>query len=200
MQIELDQQALKEVQSALRGLSRRVPWVQSAALNKTMIGVRTDKSKAIRSHLNLKKAYVDKHITIKKSSPSNVSGSTNTKAKRPGLMTFTGTRSLANNKGVSVKVLADGPRVVLRHAFIAEAKGTTQVFQRDYQGKGAIFRPGFGYSRLPKTHRFPIYRLAGPSLAEYIGHPGVIAQIVILAGERLIANANNLVSYELSKM
>jgi len=199
MEIKLDEQALNEVKSALRGLSKRVSWVQSAAVNKTLIGVRTDKSKEIRSHLNLKKAYVDKHIKIKKSSPSNVRGSTSTKAKRPGLMTFKGTKELKRG-GVSVKVLTSGPSVVLKHAFIAEAKGTTQVFQREYRGKTSVFRPELSYGRLPKSHRFPIYRLAGPSLAEYIGHPEVIADIAELAGERLIANANSLVEYELSKL
>jgi len=199
MQILLDKDALNEVKQALSGLSKNIPNIQSRALNKTMIGVRTDKSAAIRSHLNLKKTYVDKHITVKKSFPSNVQGSVNTKSKRPGLMMFGGTKALKKG-GVSVKVLTSGATVTLKHAFVADSKGATHVFQREYTGKAKMFKPNFAYAKLPKKYRYPIYRLAGPSLAEHIGQKKVIAEISILAGERLIKNANSQVEYELSKM
>lgn len=198
MEIRVDTKDLKSVEKSLSRLKGSVPKVQIRALNKTLTGVKTDKSAAIREDLNLKKKYVGGHIKVYKAGGGKVGGRVSTTSKPVGLINFTGTRQI--RKGVSIKVKKKGARKIISHAFIAAAKGSKQVFGREFKGTRKAFKPGFPYAALPRSYRYPIRRMAGPRLTDNLGKPAVIKKIEIRAGDRLIKNIDHEVTRELAKL
>jgi hypothetical protein len=155
------------------------------ALNKTLTGVRTDKSTVIREDLNLSKRYVDQQIAITRASNTRPEGRVTTRSKPVGLINFTGTRQVT--KGVSVKVKKYGTRSILKHAFIATANNAQNVFWRARIGGKLVAR-------------LPIERLTGPRLTDNLSRPEVIAEVEKKAGARLDTNLAHEIDYEISRL
>ena len=184
MKVEIDQQDLRKVKSMLVHIRDNVKPVQARAINRTLTGIKADVSTAIRADLNLKKQYVDKHITTSKASSRSLLAGVITKSTPIGLINFTGVKQ--NKKGVSVKVKKSAKRSTLKHAFIQRAKNATNVFRRAVEnGK--------------RVARFPIERLTGPRLTDNLSKDEIIKPIEAKAGERLIKNIDHEISRELQK-
>ena len=114
-------------------------------------------------------------------------------------MSFSGTRELKGGKGVSVKLKRKGSREYFRHAFIADAKGTTNVFEREEWGH-ARWIPGYPYWKLPKQYRFGLDRLSGVAIEDYYKDDRIYQKVLNYGGERLVINVNSQIDFELSKI
>jgi len=101
---------------------------------------------------------------------------------------------------VSVKVKTSSSRTVIKHAFIASAKGTVNVFQRRHKTGAGKYDPKIPYGRLPKKYRLPIDRKTGPRITDHLGKPAVFKKIQEQAAARYVKNVDHELSWELSKL
>lgn len=198
MKVDIDIHAQGAKSLLLKGIPNAVNRAQVRGINKTLSGVRTDKSAEIRGEYNLTKKYVDGHIYVTKASFKDPRGRVDTRSRPVGLIDFTGTRQ--TKKGVSVKVKKIGNRIILHHAFIRTIKNARNVFVREYKGKRAKPDPDVAYGRMPKAYRLPIRRLTGPRLTDHLGKPAVIKKIEEKAGARYAKNVDHELSRELERL
>jgi hypothetical protein len=168
------------------------------AINKTLMGTRTDAVGEIYKSLNLTKTRIRKDFSLHKASSTLVRGSVLAKGKPVGLISFTGTKQLKSGF-VSFKVHRGKKFQKLRHAFIARAKGTDNVFERINWGKRP-FRPGFPYAVLPHKYRFPLERKTGPRIEDDYSQKLIIDPVSIMAANRLTKNIDSQIDFEWSKL
>lgn len=197
-EIKIDPTSLTNVQIALAGVKNGASRVLSRAINKTLDGVRTDSVNEISKDITPTKTVIRGTFKVKKTTTSNLKGSTSSIGKPLGLIHYLARQT---QKGVSVKVKRLGVRTLIAGAFIATAKGATNVFWREWHGTKRPVRPGFKYGRLPAyPYRLPIQRLTGPRVPDIMGKPNVMAAILALADVRLDKNLDYQLDYELSKL
>jgi hypothetical protein len=182
MQITINSASMKAL---LDGLKPVITPTLVRAINKTLTGIKTDKSTMIREDLNLPKTYVDQHIVINKAEKTWPEGRVTTRSKPVGLINFTGTRQAI--KGVSVKVKRYGTRSIIPHTFIATAHNAENVWWRSKIGGVRVWR-------------LPIERLTGPRLTDNLSRPEVIGEVEKKAGDRWDANMEHELEWELSKL
>jgi len=209
--IELNKADLANVQIALAGVKNGASRVLSRAINKTLDGVRTDSVNEIAKEITPTKKTIRGTFTVKKTSVSNLEGRTYSRGKPLGLIHYSARQT---KKGVSVKVKRSGKRAIILGAFIAKAKGATNVFWRHYHGpkkgtrtawrssgrSGGQYEGAFPYGALPRKYRLPIERLTGPRIPDSMGNTKVIVVILSAANIRLDKNLKNQLDYELSKL
>lgn len=219
--IQINQEDMKAVRGMLDGIEKSISLVTMRSVNKTLTGVKTDASSAIREKLNVKKSAVDETFKITKATTLNLAAKFQSTGKPLSLTDFIGTRQV--QKGVSVQVRKDKSRTILQRGFIATMKsGHEGVFWRDWQwhhgavGKmskadAAINSSGYvwsaklnrfiPYARLPKIYRLPIQEGYAPRVPDYLGDKGPIMQTVLTkANERLHNNLEHELDFELSKL
>ena len=187
-------QELRVLFSGVRNASTRI---LSRAMNKTLDGVKTDSVNEIAKDITLTKTRIRKTFTVKKTTISNMTGRTFSKGAPVGLINY---QARQTKKGVSVKVKRAGKRSVIPGAFIAKAKGATNVFWRQYKGPRKKPIPGFPYGVLPDPYRFEIHRLTGPRAPDIMDKPEVMKEILAAADVRLDKNLKNQIDYELSRL
>lgn len=208
-----------KVQAMFTDMKNIAGKVMSRAINKTLPGVKTDASSAIRAVLNVKKSTVDKTFKTTNATPINLSASFRSTGEPIPLIGVNYVRQTA--KGVSVKIQKDKRAKVIPSAFIATMKsGHRGVMRRNWsqgaQGKmgkidSAINRSGYIWSAklnryisiawLPKEYRLPIEERFAPRVPDYLGDKGPIMQTVLdKASERLHKKLEHELNYELSKI
>lgn len=197
IQVTIDRSQIKAVRGALYGIRNGFPRVLTRAVNKTLLGVRTDATQEIYNLLNLTKKRIRKDFSITKMTWSSPVARIASTGKPVSLTTFAGTRHVKT--GVSVKIKRTGARKVIRHAFVEEVKGAKQAFRREYRGTRAPFRPGFAYARMPRTYRYPIHRLTGPRIQDIYDDPAVMGKVMEKTDKRLSTHLDREVAYELRK-
>lgn len=214
-QIKIDENDLKKVRNMLSDIQGAGERVTVRALNKTLIGVRTDASAAIREVVTAKKAAVDETIKISKATTGNSTAMIVCTGKPVALIDYS---SRKTKRGVSVQVRKDRPRKVVQGAFIAKMKsGHEGVFWRKYHEKGAkknkmeiqANRAGFAWSEklgrfipmgmLPREYRLPMEERYGPRIPDIMSNDPVMNKILDQAGQRLKDNLDHETDYELSK-
>ena len=212
MEIQIDENQLRDVQTMMTGIKDGYPKVVSRAVNKTLTGVRTDAVGEISKKLNLTKTRIRKDFEIKKATRVYLFGRIVSKGVPVGLAAFTGTKQRA--KGVSVKVKKSGKRTILKHTFLADVTkarsfGTytnTLVFYRLYEGTRAPFRSNFRYGVLPRKYRFPkdpknsLEAKTGPRIQDIYDEPEVMKPVMKMADDRLTVNLQRELNFELSKL
>lgn len=211
---ETDRLNVEKMLSGLKGMGNRVTM---RAVNKTLSGVRTDASAAIRVEVTAKKAAVDDTFKISKASEANLSAYIASTGKPLALIDYS---SRQTNKGVSVQVRKDRTRKVIPGTFIASMKsGHKGVFWRRWHETSgsrkinktdrAIMRSGYVWSAnlnryvsmawLPKKYRLPIEERYGPRVPDIMSNDPVMKSILAKADVRLHTNLLHETEYELSK-
>lgn len=201
--IQINQEDMKAVRGMLDGIEKSISLVTMRSINKTLTGVKTDASSAIREKLNVKKSAVDETFKITKATTLNLAAKFQSTGKPLSLTDFIGTRQV--KKGVSVQVRKDKSRTILQRGFIATMKsGHEGVFWRDWQWHNkpsAKLNRVIPYARLPKIYRLPIQEGYAPRVPDYLGDKGPIMKTVLTkANERLHNNLEHELDFELSKL
>jgi hypothetical protein len=201
--IQINQDDMKAVRVMLDGIEKSIALVTMRSVNKTLTGVKTDASSAIREKLNVKKSAVDETFKITKATTLNLTAKFQSTGKPLALTDFIGTRQV--QKGVSVQVRKDKSRTILQRGFIATMKsGHEGVFWREWQWHNkpsAKLNQFIPYARLPKIYRLPIREGSAPRVPDYLGDKGPIMKTVLTkANERLHNNLEHELEFELSKL
>lgn len=196
--VKLDTSDVLAVRAMLSGIKGGANRAIGQAINKTLTGGRTDATNELTEELNLTKTRVRKDFKVYKAywSGGNPVGSLVSSGKPVGLASFQRTRQ--TKKGVSVQVKKRRPRKVLRHAFIATANKSKNVFWRKKQ-KGVPRKParkGLVYAKLPRKFRYPILRLKGPRIQDIYAKTEVMSPVIRKIDVRLKKN----LSYEVQRI
>lgn len=211
---EADRINIEQMLSGLKGSGGRVTM---RSVNKTLSGVKTDASAAIRAEVTARKAAVDDTFKISKASETKPSAYIASTGKPLALIDYSARQT---NKGVSAQVRKDRARKIVRGSFIASMKsGHKGVFWRRWHEKTSsmkmskadrlITRSGFVWSAnlgryismawLPKKYRLPIEELYGPRVPDIMSNDPVMKSILTKADERLHKNIVHEIDYELSR-
>lgn len=171
------------------------------ALNKTLIGVRTDSVREIREMAPLKALVIRKTMSIKRAKPSLQTGQVVSKGERLNLIHY---KARQTKKGVTVQISKDKPRTLVPGAFIAQPHGGRQVFRRDNYscdyGPRKMKRKNIPWAKLPKKYRLPIHRKTGPAVPDIMGRELVINKIEEKTATRLEKNSMHELEFEISKL
>ncbi len=195
-QLKIDLEGIGAVDSLLLNISKSVVKVQVRAMNKTMTGIKTDTARIVAKDINLTQKRIKKDLRVRKANYSRPVANIVAIGRPVGLASFKGTRQTA--KGLSVKVKRK--RSIIRHAFLAEAKGGRQAFWRKYKGPRKPMRKGFPYGALPRKYRIGqgLKRLAGPRVPDIVSDN--IDKIRRLAGDRMAKNMDHEMTRELKRL
>jgi hypothetical protein len=205
--IQIDQNDMRKVEEMLSDIQKAPAKVTTRALNKTLTGVRTDASSAIREVITASKSAVDGTFRIQKASENRVEAWISSTGKRLPLSAYSVRQT---KKGVSVHVKRVNPRKVIPGTFIATMKsGHTGVFERGarkpmmatWHGQTGQQpkRPNMNYGRLPKKYRLPIQELFGLRVPDVMVYEPTMTTILKQANERLHKNLMHEMDFELSK-
>jgi len=201
--IHVDQNDLNQIKTMLSGIKNAVPRVTQRAVNRTLTGVRTDSTNEVAKVVALKKKVIRVSIKVTKLGRNGGAAYVRCHGKRLPLMAF-GARELKSGKGVTVKVLKNSPRSLIKHAFITKMKsGHEGVFWRkNVHGwkRSNIKRPKKQYAKMPKKYRLPMEELFSFAVPDVMGHGPTMAEIMRLAGIRLKKEVDQALNYELSKL
>ena len=201
IEFKIDAASMNDVKIALAKAEGIYPKVMSRAINSTLTTVRSDAVDAIANDLNLTKTFIRNSFTIRRATYTDVAGAVISSSKPISLIHFIGTRQLAPGKGVSVRVKKSKPIIHFRHAFIAEAKGATQVWERAegiYMGRA--WKRTFPYHHLPRNMRFPIEKMTGPRITDEYSKEQILNVVAARAGEVYAKNLDHELDYELSQL
>lgn len=200
--VKMDEADLAAVLTMCADLKKAAGKVIVRALNKTLAGVKTDASTAIRAVVTASKSTVDATFRVKTVRGEDLSGYFASTGRPLPLSAYSVTQT---KKGVSVHLKRVNPRKVIKGTFIATMKsGHVGVFERDYYGhkKGTPIsrpvRPNVRYGRLPRKYRLPISELFGLRVPDVLGHEPTMKTILIGADKRLHTNLMHELEYELS--
>ncbi|EFK08950.1 conserved hypothetical protein [delta proteobacterium NaphS2] len=196
----IDKSDIQKIKRTLKGIKEAIPKVTQLAVNRTLSGVRTDTTNEVAKVVALKKKTIRATITVKKLGRNNATAYVRCRGSRVPLMAF-GARELKSGKGVSVKVLKEEGRKIVKHAFIAKmSSGHEGVFWRKYEGPRKKWNKKFPYSKIPKQYRLPIVELFSFAIPDVMGNEPTMAEIMRLAGIRLKKEVDRALNYELSKL
>lgn len=142
MEIKID---VKGIDKATRLLGpQRMTKVLQRTLSRLGKIATTKMTKTIHQRYNITQKRTKKAIYIKKPSYQNLTFTITARGKPPGLQHY---KARKTKRGVTVKVLRQGPRKLVKKAFLA------------YPRKG-----GVGIFRRKGKKRYPLVRLYGPSV------------------------------------
>jgi hypothetical protein len=195
--IRIDESDLRNVKAMLSDMKGMATKVTVRALNKTLTGVRTDASSAIRAEITASKSAVDDTFKVEKASSTRLQATIASTGKPLPLIDYS-TRQ--TKKGVSVQVKRTKPRKVIRGAFIVTLKSKHEgAFWREWHGQKKAKRKDLHYGKLPRIYRLPMKQLYGPRVPDIMSNEPVMKLILSQAGERLHNNLAHETDYELSK-
>jgi hypothetical protein len=205
VKVDIDRGDLTRLKATMAAIGKSANPVMARAINKTLMGTRTDAVGEIYKSLNLTKTRIRKDFSLHKASSTLVRGSVLAKGEPIGLASFSGTKQLKSGY-VSFKVHRKEPTTKLRHAFMAPGRGGSLAYGTDLHvwerldwGKRP-FRPGFPYAGLPHKYRFPLERLTGPRIEDDYSQKLIIDPVSIMAANRLTKNVDSQIDYEWSKL
>lgn len=196
--IALNPNDLAKVNRLLGDMKNAVPKVLVRSLNKTLTGVKTDASTAIRAVINAKKATVDASFRTVNATAAILTAHFESKGKPLPLIEFSARQT---QQGVSVQVLKNTPRTVVAGAFIQtiQRSGHKGVFWRVWHGAKQPKRK-LAYGKLPAKFRLPIKERFGPRVPDILSNEPVMQTVLTKANERLHTNIEHELNYELMRM
>lgn len=203
MKIELNKADLTKINVLLSGVKNGAPRVISRAINKTSTGVVATAAKEIGKHYNLTQKRIKQDFKKQFATVANPRGAVIATGEPVSLTTFSGTRQVA--KGVSAMVLKDKPRFTLKHAFIATAKGSKQVFWREYKGPRSTtlykkWKRSGKYATLPEEYRYQIHIRKGPRIEDEYAKPRTQKAVIDYTDDRFKTVLDQELNFELSKL
>jgi hypothetical protein len=194
--IKMDEADLAKVLTMCEGLKNAAGKVTVRALNKTLAGVKTDASSAIRAEITASKSAVDGTFKTEKATTTRVRAAIASTGKPLPLIEYSAKQT---KKGVSVQVKRARPRKVIAGAFIADLKsGHKGAFWREWHGQKKQAKQNLPYGKLPRKYRLPIKQLYGPRVPDIMSNDPVMKIILAQADERLHKNLMHELEYELS--
>ncbi len=207
--IKMNTDDVSRVKTMLADIKGAPERVMSRAINKTLTGVKTDASTAVREIITAKKSAVDATFKSSKATVAKISASLQSTGKPLPLIEYAARQTM---KGVSVQVKKLKPRTVLKGAFIttvrssqqaaAGSSGHTGVFWRTWHDKPANSKGKLRkipYAKLPKKYRLPVEQKFGPRVPDILGDMPVMAVVLKKADERMHTNMERELNYELLK-
>jgi hypothetical protein len=204
--INMKRDDIEKVRFMLSEVKNAPARVISRAINKTLTGVKTDASTAVRGIITAKKSAVDKTFKSSIATLTNLSGAFQSTGRPLPLIDYAARQTKA---GVSVQVKKLKPRKVIPGTFISTVRssqqaeagsaGHTGVFWRVYRGDKKPVKKT-GYSKLPKKYRLPIEQKFGPRVPDILSNEPVMAGVLKKADERLHTNMERELNFELSKL
>lgn len=178
IKVTVDERSFREAAHILRAVPRAVPRVFRRAINRTVDMAATDLKRRVGKQITTKKGEIAKGISKKKATYTNLTGSIGTKAFRPGLLAFPGTKQTKH--GVRYRLSRTAGRKTIEHGFIATMPS----------GHRGVFVRG-GPSRLP------IREARGPSIWKVITDTaGLLKACIDAAGARLGKLINDQIGLE----
>jgi len=173
--VTVDERSFKEAAHILRAVPRAVPRVFRRAIGRTVDMAATDLKRRVGAQITAKKSEIAKGISKTK---TTFYGSIGTKAFRPGLVAFPGTKQTKH--GVSYRISRTAGRRTLEHGFIATMpSGHRGVFIRGAES------------------RLPIREARGPSIWKVITDTaGLLKACIDAAGDRLGKLINDQIGVE----
>lgn len=148
----------------------------SRSLNRSIGGVQTDASRAVRQELTLKAKDVRKDLRVRRARPRGLEAALDVTIRPTGLIKF---RARDTTRGVTVQVKRRAGRKRLPKAFIAQMKsGHKGVFTR---------RKGVG--------RLPVGELFSTAPGQYLDDESVLAPIGDAAQRRFTKELSAQVDY-----
>lgn len=210
IKVEPNQVDIKRYRATLGAIKKNTEPVVYRAINKSIGINRTFSIDKAYAYLNLTKTYIRTKYKAKsgkwlelKAGPGRLYGQYWHTGKPIGLINFIGTRELKNGF-VSVKVLRQGKRRQLRHAFIKSIKGVPNVWQRKPSARGGRTptRTRQQYAAimpyLAEKYRLPIERVEGPRLQD-IFSGSVLSEVEKHAVETFQRKLDEQLVYELNR-
>lgn len=197
MKIEIDQVSIKSVQDSLGELAKSYKPVMVTSINKTLGTAKTQAAARIGAELNLTATRIKQDITIEKANYSKISGAVIAKGEPVGLAEFS---PVDGPTGITVKVLRSSPKTLLKHAFLAPGKSSSNangqklhVFWRQDRSKTTGKVPTGEKSHLPwkmfgDKYRIPLERLTGPRIEDIFGHSRIFDPVNIQAQHVYLLN------------
>lgn len=206
--IKINAEDMAKVKKMLAEIPGAADRVCMRAINDGLVGMKTDASAEIRSEIVLKKSAVDATFKTIKASVTSLLGVFSSTGKPVPLIEY-GARQTA--KGVSVHVKQANPRSVIPGTFIAVVRSKQQMDQGIEGHKGVFWRVwherqrkpfnrNFPYGKLPKKYRLPIVQRYGPRVPDILSNEPVMAAVLKKADDRMHANIERQINYELSKL
>ena len=199
IRIDIDENDLREVRRAFSGMEKIASKVVTRALNKTLTGVKTDASAAIREVLTAKKKAVDETFKIKKASGKDMSAYIASTGKPIPLISFAHQPTKA---GIRIQVRRQSAKKLWPGTFKKQLKSGHQgIFQREYHATPRQpVRPGFPYGKLPREYRLPMKEKFGPRAPDILSNQPVMSKVIKQAQERLHKNIEHEMKFEMSKL
>lgn len=147
---------------------------------------RTRASTAIRARYTVKAATIKNRMKVSKITTAGGVAKITVSGPLLSLTSFAGTRQTA--KGVSVKILQSGTRKLIRHAFLAQSKGSQQAYRRVWRRE----HPAAPLGRTPRTRgmylprhmRYPVERLTVMYPATMFDQDQIYGEIQALLDEK----------------
>lgn len=195
--ININQDDLRNVRTMLADFKGMPERVMMRSLNKTITGVKTDASTAIRKEITASKKAVDATFKLDKATMTKISAAIKSTGRPLPLAEFSARQT---KQGVSTQVKKSKSRSIVHGTFIVTMKsGHTGVFWRIWHGGYKKKNPAVRYAALPTAYRLPMEELFGPRVPDIMGNEPVMKGILIKAGDRLHDNLVHETEYELSK-
>jgi hypothetical protein len=197
--LKVDQGQLNGAKLMLAAVGKSADPIIYRAINKTIDNTQVKAVDMVYQVLNLTKTRIRKDFKKSRAYRSRLSGQLLAEGLPVGFMSFSGTKELKGGKGVSVKLKRKGSREHFRHAFIADAKGGTHVFEREDWGSGPWY-PGYPYFKMPRRYRFGLDRLSSVTIEDYYKDDRIYKTVIDYGGDRLVINIGNQIDFELGKI
>ena len=210
IKIEMDRNDILAVKSALSGIKNGFPRAMARSLNRTIIPARNEAVNLIIKALTGKtKKIIRNAFVIEKASWRHLYASVAAIVEGPkGRIPLYWFRTRKVAGGVRVKVMRDGPMIMLKHAFYAimPAGWLTHkgIFWRatDKVGTGTLKKPLPGYfASLGKDdRRLPIKELFGPTAASIFESEKRIGAVMKHGSDKLFDSLEHEVDYLLGRL
>jgi hypothetical protein len=185
--VRFNEEQLREVNSLFNRLIGDTDEILYRAINRTEDNAQVRAVDLIYQDLNLTKTRIRSDFTKRRAYRGRLRGTLKAEGFPVGLASFTGTRQLVSGL-VSVKVKRTGTRHRLRHAWMAQARGSgpEHVWERvNYVGSG---RRALWWLNPNSRFRYPLDRKKGPRVEDFYAAPQVYEPTERYASERLVVN------------
>jgi hypothetical protein len=178
--MEIDQEAHDKLVKLLDFVGKKANRVLCRTVNATLMNCRTQTTKKIGAHINLKARVIKEHFWITRAKVSSLKSGIEISGKRIPLHRSTGANygaKVAAEGGVSFQVRYDKGRETFKHGFIATMKsGHVGVFMR--------VNPGMRKIR----------QVYGPSIPKALETGGRLEDILVFSKDRILENARQQVN------
>lgn len=194
MEIEISESMLNDVKAVMSDIKNGYKAVLVTSINKTLTTTKVQSTARIGNEMNLKAARIKEDFIVQKANYTKMSGALIARGAPVGLVQF-GARSV--QRGVSAQVLRANPRSLIKHAFIATARGGSKphVFWRKNRMPAKKFPVGrkssAAWPMFGEKYRIPVERLTGPRIEDIFAKEKIMDPVTIQANHLFLTNVDS---------